>query len=300
MYSVEGPLAAGCNAAHKPRPLHVSKTVHIQRMFPRRFVSHVGWDSVGIRCLMDQRGAGPHAKSSHTLDFNDITKTSWQRCPYKLNTWSCCFLIGWIVCLLRSGGRCRAARPRNQVQAFPRLAGPLAARAEGAGPAELAVCSAARRLQHVSEAAQGSGLSNAGRSVPPGERQAGDQRRTALTHSHHRADTAAICCLLGEIWRWKLVGGAAGVEVWPVPVLWNSGTWSPLSAGCHLPALGGKHPQLEGVHVCAGQQDINVHSYMCLVVTCGIAANKQEHKEQKIIFWIVCQRTSVSLDAIKI
>lgn len=74
-------------------------------------------------------------------------------------------------------------------------------RAEGAGPAELAVCTAARRLQHVPEATQGSGLSNAERSVPPGERRAGDRRRAAVTHSHHRVDTAAVCCLLGEIRR---------------------------------------------------------------------------------------------------
>lgn len=80
------------------------------------------------------------------------------------------------------------------------------------------------------------------------------------------------------------MGGAAGVAIRPVPVLWNSGTWSPLSAGCHLPALGGKQPQLERVHVCAGQQDINVHSHVYPVVTCGIAANTQEYKESKTIF----------------
>lgn len=60
--------------------------------------------------------------------------------------------------------------------------------------------------------------------------------------------------LLGESWCRKLLGGAAGVEVRPLPVLWNSGIWSPLSAGCYLSALCGKCSQLEGVHICSGQQ----------------------------------------------
>lgn len=125
-------------------------------------------------------------------------------------------------------------------------------RAEAAGPAELPLRSAPCRVQYVSDAAEGCRIHDAERSLPPGEQQAGKYH----LHEHTATPLTYFCglLLLGESWCRKLLGGAAGVEVRPLPVLWNSGIWSPLSAGCYLSALCGKCSQLEGVHICSGQQ----------------------------------------------
>lgn len=80
------------------------------------------------------------------------------------------------------------------------------------------------------------------------------QVNTINLQSDLLSSDTSVSLLSGESRCWELVVGADGVEVWSLPLLWDSGIWSPHPAGDHLAALSGKRSQLEGVYICSGQQ----------------------------------------------
>ena len=61
-----------------------------------------------------------------------------------------------------------------------------------------------------------------------------------------------VCVCSGEGWCGGLMGGRGGVEDGAVPLCGHHGPRAALPAGCHLAALSGQHPQLEGVHLHTG------------------------------------------------